>query len=62
MKEVLTKSFWEGVKKTFDEALEGPPPLDSSNTPELDPTSGADPLVRGGPPGPPVEVQPKTDE
>jgi hypothetical protein len=25
MKEVLTKSFWEGVKKTFDEALEGPP-------------------------------------
>ncbi len=26
MKEVLTKSFWEGVKKTFHEALEGPPP------------------------------------
>ena len=24
MKEVLTKSFWEGVKKTFHEALEGP--------------------------------------
>ena len=26
MKEVLTKSFWQGVKKTFHEALEGPPP------------------------------------
>ena len=25
MKEVLTKSFWKDVKKTFDEALEGPP-------------------------------------
>ena len=25
MKEVLTKSFWEGVRKTFNEALEGPP-------------------------------------
>ena len=23
MKEVLTKSFWEGVKKTFNDALEG---------------------------------------
>ena len=30
MKEVLTKSFWKGVKKTFDEALEGPPPADKS--------------------------------
>ena len=29
MKEVLTKSFWEGVKKTFHEALEGPPPADA---------------------------------
>jgi hypothetical protein len=25
MKEVLTKRFWEGVKKTFDDALEGQP-------------------------------------
>ena len=25
MKEVLTKSFWHGVKKTYDEALAGPP-------------------------------------
>jgi len=30
MKEVFTKSFWEGVKKTFDEALEGPPPVNTS--------------------------------
>ena len=30
MKEVFTKSFWEGVKKTFDEAREDPPP---ANTP-----------------------------
>jgi len=26
MKEVLTKNFWQGVKKTFQDALEGPPP------------------------------------
>jgi hypothetical protein len=26
MKEVFTKSFWQGVKKTYYEALEGPPP------------------------------------
>ena len=25
MKEVLTKRFWQDVKKTFDEALEGAP-------------------------------------
>ena len=30
MKEVFTKSFWEGVKKTFHEALEGPPPADNA--------------------------------
>jgi len=29
MKEVFTKSFWEGVKKTFHEALEGPTPVDN---------------------------------
>ena len=28
MKEVFTKSFWEGVKKTFDEARDGPSPVD----------------------------------
>ena len=26
MKEVFTKRFWQGVKKTFDQALEDPPP------------------------------------
>lgn len=25
MKEVFSKNFWEDVKKTFDEAREGPP-------------------------------------
>jgi hypothetical protein len=28
MKEVFTKSFWEGVKKTFDEARDGLPPME----------------------------------
>jgi len=31
MKEVLTKHFWQGVKKTFYEALEGPPAGDSAS-------------------------------
>ena len=31
MKEVLTKSFWQGVKKTFEDALEGPPPEDKAS-------------------------------
>ena len=30
MKEVFTKSFWQGVKKTFDEALEDPRPTEKS--------------------------------
>jgi len=33
MKEVLTKSFWQGVKKTFYEALEDPPP-DTTDSPQ----------------------------
>jgi hypothetical protein len=32
MKEVLTKSFWQGVKKTFYEALEDPPPATTDST------------------------------
>jgi hypothetical protein len=28
MKEVLTRSFWRDVKKTFHDALEGPPAED----------------------------------
>ena len=31
MKEVFTKSFWEGVKRTFDEAREGPPPANTTS-------------------------------
>jgi hypothetical protein len=31
MKEVLTKSFWQGVKKTFHEALKGPPAEDNAS-------------------------------
>jgi hypothetical protein len=30
MKEVFTKSFWQGVKKIYDEALKGPPPADGA--------------------------------
>ena len=30
MKEILTKSFWQGVKKTFHEALEEPPTADNA--------------------------------
>lgn len=31
MKGVLTKTFWHGVKKTFDDALEGPHPKDQAS-------------------------------
>lgn len=31
MKEVLTKSFWQGVKKTFYDAVEGPPAEDNAS-------------------------------
>jgi hypothetical protein len=44
MKEVLTKSFWHGVKKTYDEALAGPPP---TKVPSADPVEGdLDPAPR----------------
>jgi hypothetical protein len=33
MKEVFTKSFWKGVKKTFHEALDGPPLDNAVQTP-----------------------------
>jgi hypothetical protein len=41
MKEVFTKSFWQGVKKTFDQALEDPPPAEQAlQTPaEADPNA-----------------------
>ena len=31
MNEVLTRSFWQGVKKTFYDALEGQPPEDKAS-------------------------------
>lgn len=40
MKELITKSFWRGVTKTFHEALEGAPPkLNSAQAPEVEPTA-----------------------
>jgi hypothetical protein len=51
MKEVFTKSFWQGVKKTYDEALEGPPPenrasqLPAEGGPSLSPTSETAPSL-----------------
>jgi hypothetical protein len=43
MKEVFTKSFWQGVRKTFHEALEDPPPAaDALKTPaEGDPSASS---------------------
>jgi len=32
MKELLTKTFWQGVKKTFYDALENPPSEDRDST------------------------------
>jgi hypothetical protein len=31
MKEVLTKNFWQTVKKTFYDALDGPPAEDNAS-------------------------------
>jgi len=46
MKEVLTKSFWLGVKKTFYDALEDrPAEADAGNTPEDDPKSASKPDI-----------------
>ena len=46
MKEVFTKSFWQGVKKTYYEALESPPPEgDDSQAPaegNLNPSSASE--------------------
>jgi hypothetical protein len=42
MNEVLTKSFWQGVKKTFYDALEGPPPEDKALQ-AADPSKPKDP-------------------
>jgi len=36
MKEVFTKSFWQGVKKTYYEALESPPAEDGASQAPVD--------------------------
>jgi hypothetical protein len=33
MKELLTKRFWLGVKKIYDDALQGPPPEEQATQP-----------------------------
>ncbi len=53
MKEVLTKSFWQGVKKTFHDALEDPPPAEKALQPPADPT--ASPVPETSPPSVPSE-------
>jgi hypothetical protein len=42
MKELLTKTFWQGVKKTYDDALKGAPPEDKT-LPPPEPTSDSHP-------------------
>jgi hypothetical protein len=50
MKEVLTTSFWLGVKKTFYDALENRPvEADTGKAPEDDPKGAAKPDI---PPSP----------
>ncbi len=53
MKEVLTKKFWQGVKKTFYEALEEPPadkaPVVPAST-EADPKTSSRPEASSSPP------------
>jgi len=52
MKEVLTKSFWQGVKKTFYEAMEPPPakedasqaPVAEHGTPSSPPENSSSPV------------------
>jgi hypothetical protein len=38
MNEVLTKRFWQGVKRTFDEALADRPPEDNASQ-AIDPSN-----------------------
>jgi hypothetical protein len=38
MKELLTKTFWQGVKKTYDDALQGPTPEEKQIPQETKPT------------------------
>jgi len=48
MKEVLTKSFWLGVKKTFYDALEEtPPPANEPAAPASAPAPTSPPPAQG---------------
>ncbi len=39
MKELLTQTFWQGVKKTYDDALKGPAPKEKAlPEPQPEPT------------------------
>ena len=49
MKELLTKRFWQEVKKTYDDALQGPPP----EAKPLPPAAKATPDSNPEPPRPP---------
>jgi hypothetical protein len=59
MKEVFTKSFWQGVKKTFDQAREDPAPsheafeTPAEGTPSAS-SSQAAPAPSAAPSSPPV--------
>jgi len=55
MKEVLTKSFWDGVKKTFDDALEGQPPAEAPAPADASaPADGGDAKTPSTPEPPPT--------
>jgi hypothetical protein len=41
MMEVLTKRFWEGVKKTFEDALEGTGATDPVASKEVEPNDSS---------------------
>ena len=43
MKELLTKTFWQDVKKTYDDALKGPPPEDKALDPPAEPSPDSPP-------------------
>jgi hypothetical protein len=43
MKELLTKTFWQGVKKTYDDALKGPAPEEKTPAPPAESTPDSHP-------------------
>jgi hypothetical protein len=57
MKEVLTKKFWQGVKKTFDEAREGPPSEITAAPPPVEASPDA-PAPPEPPPSPSAPSEP----